>query len=291
MQLVTTLPLRIERKPEQLVGLVPTMGFLHDGHASLIKRARVECDIVVLSIFVNPLQFGPNEDFGQYPRNTDRDLQIAEACGVDYVFMPAVEVMYPEQMKTTVSVSGVTDRLCGTSRPGHFDGVATIVSKLFNIVKPDKAYFGLKDAQQIAVIEQMVHDLNIDVDIVPCPILREADGLALSSRNVYLSPEERRDALVLVEALNLGEALLKDALTVKEVRERMTAHIQMVPSAHIDYVEILTYPNLEPLPEGDRLPQQNNKSAIIIALAVRIGKTRLIDNQIIVASPKSWKEE
>lgn len=278
MKVVKTLPFIIEQRHKVTVGLVPTMGYLHEGHASLIRKARQECDIIVLSIFVNPLQFGPNEDFASYPRNTGRDLAIAEQYGVDIVFLPEVEVMYPRQIKTTVQVTGLTDRLCGASRPGHFDGVATVVSKLFHIIQPDKAYFGLKDAQQVAVISQMVEDLNMGVEIIPCPTLREEDGLAMSSRNVYLSQKERSDALILFKALELGEKLLLEHQSVKEAQVQMVQLIRQVSTAKIDYVDILTFPGLDPVDVEARL---RSGGKFIIALAVRIGKTRLIDNRIL----------
>ncbi|MCZ8520499.1 MULTISPECIES: pantoate--beta-alanine ligase [Paenibacillus] len=273
-----TLRTKREQQPALRVGFVPTMGFLHRGHASLLETARKECDFVVLSIFVNPLQFGPNEDFERYPRNEEKDLALAEASGVDLVFFPQVEEMYPAATKTIVSVSGVTQGLCGASRPGHFDGVSTVVTKLFNIVQPDRAYFGLKDAQQVAVIEQMVYDLNIPVTIVPCPIIREADGLALSSRNVYLSDEERRQALVLSASLQAAEKEVEEqgaSISAAKLMERIREEIGRAPLADIDYAEVLTYPALEAfetLEAGQR---------IIIALAVRFGRTRLIDNRIL----------
>ncbi|PZE21915.1 pantoate--beta-alanine ligase [Paenibacillus xerothermodurans] len=260
------------------VGLVPTMGFLHRGHASLLESARRQCDLVVLSIFVNPLQFGPNEDFERYPRNEEQDLALAKAAGADIVFLPSVTEMYTRPTKTTVSVAGVTEPLCGASRPGHFDGVATVVTKLFNIVQPDAAFFGLKDAQQVAAITQMVDDLNIPVDIVPCPIVREEDGLAMSSRNVYLQPEQRRQALVLFSGLRLAERLIREhhgEMEAAVVKEALVKHISEAPLAEIDYVELLTYPSLEPV---NRIAAE---AEIIIAVAVRFGATRLIDNAII----------
>ncbi len=202
---------RRAEQPSLRVGFVPTMGFLHEGHASLLEAARRSCDIVVLSIFVNPLQFGPNEDFERYPRDEERDLAVAEQAGTDIVFLPQVAEMYPQPIKTMVSVREVTTRLCGASRPGHFDGVATVVAKLFHIVQPDAAFFGMKDAQQVAVIEQMVLDLNLPVEIVPCPTIREADGLAKSSRNVYLNEEERKQATVLSAALREAETALAES--------------------------------------------------------------------------------
>ncbi|WP_281887004.1 pantoate--beta-alanine ligase [Paenibacillus sp. YYML68] len=266
------------QSPGAVVGFVPTMGFLHEGHASLLTAARQSCDIVVLSIFVNPLQFGPNEDFERYPRDEQRDLAIAAEYGADVVFMPQVEEMYPERTRTTVTVSGVTERLCGASRPGHFDGVATVVTKLFNLVQPDRAYFGLKDAQQVAVIEQMVRDLNVPVEIVPCATVREADGLAKSSRNVYLSAEEREQAVILNKALREAEQQLRtqrDAMSSQELAAQVTARIQEAPLARIDYVEALAYPSLEPISSFTEAEQA------LIAVAVKFGNTRLIDNCLI----------
>lgn len=262
-----------------VTGLVPTMGYLHQGHASLLRRAKEECGVRVLSIFVNPIQFGPREDLSRYPRNEAGDLQLAEENGVDVVFLPSVEEMYPRPIQTSVRVAGVTERLCGASRPGHFDGVATVVSKLFNIAQPDKAYFGMKDAQQVAVIEQMVFDLNIPVEIVPCPIVREADGLALSSRNVYLSGEERRQALILSETLGLAEGWLAECQgDFAAVKEKMAAHIRTMPLADIDYVDLMLYPGIRPV---YGLPQEEWAGGrLLAAVAVRFGTTRLIDNRL-----------
>ncbi|MGX4584843.1 pantoate--beta-alanine ligase [Paenibacillus chitinolyticus] len=261
------------------VGFVPTMGYLHEGHLSLIKAAREASEIVVLSIFVNPLQFGPTEDLDRYPRDTERDLKLAEEAGVDIVFLPQVEEMYPGPVKTTVSVSGITSVLCGASRPVHFDGVTTVVAKLFNIVQPDKAFFGLKDAQQVAVVSQMVQDLNMNVDIVACPILREEDGLAMSSRNVFLSKDEREQALVLSRSLKAAEAWVREhaSFRAEDLRSAVKAVIEEAPLADIDYVEVLTYPQLEQ-PEAVKpgVPVQ-----LIVALAVKFGTTRLIDNTIL----------
>ncbi|WP_442601067.1 pantoate--beta-alanine ligase [Paenibacillus sp. KN14-4R] len=267
------------RQQEDLVGFVPTMGYLHAGHASLLQKARVECAIVVLSIFVNPMQFGPNEDFDKYPRDEERDLMLAKDAGVDIVFLPQVEEMYPHPSKTQVIVSDITTKLCGASRPVHFAGVTTVVSKLFHIIQPDKAYFGLKDAQQVAVITQMVEDLNMPVEIVPCPILREEDGLAMSSRNVYLSAEQRKEALVLSRTLFEAEQWITTDTPVltADIRERIISRISASPLAEIDYVEILGYPTLQSI---ERLDIQNEEP-IIIALAVKFGATRLIDNIII----------
>lgn len=263
---------------ELRVGFVPTMGYLHEGHASLLRAARKQCDVVVLSIFVNPLQFGPNEDLSRYPRDELRDLALAEKEQADIVFLPEVEEMYPSPTKTVVSVSGVTERLCGASRPGHFDGVATVVMKLFNMVQPDLAFFGQKDAQQVAVIEQMVSDLNMPVQIVPCPIVREQDGLAMSSRNVYLEPEQRQQALVLSSSLKMAERFVAEArgqMNADELHKAILEHIRQSPMADVDYIEIVAYPALQPITEIQE------GMSILIALAVKFGKTRLIDNTII----------
>lgn len=265
------------------VGLVPTMGYLHEGHGSLMQRAREITGTVVLSIFVNPIQFGPGEDFETYPRDEERDLAVAQSNGVDIVFIPDVQEMYPQPTKTKVAVSELTSLLCGASRPGHFDGVTTVVNKLFNIVKPDCAFFGMKDAQQVAVIEQMVRDLNMDVEIVPCPIVREQDGLALSSRNVYLKPEEREQALVLSKSLKTALEQLENGTveTAGEVRELLSRIISESPIAVIDYAEVLAFPALTPVENETKLTDTG--SATIMALAVRFGKTRLIDNALFQA--------
>lgn len=258
------------------IGFVPTMGYLHAGHRSLLERARKECSTVVLSIFVNPLQFGPNEDLDRYPRDLDSDLKMAAEEGVDLVFYPSREVIYPQEILTKVSVSQVTSLLCGASRPGHFDGVATVVTKLFNIVQPDRAYFGMKDAQQVAVITQLVNDLNIPVEIVPCETVRETDGLAMSSRNVYLNPEERMQATVLFETLQLGKRWVAEGIRdVAELKRKMTDQIKTRPLADIDYVDVLRFPQLSRL-------EQVGQETLVLALAVRFGKTRLIDNLLVV---------
>ncbi|WP_289136074.1 pantoate--beta-alanine ligase [uncultured Brevibacillus sp.] len=277
-QITTIAEMRIHikeaKRQGQRIGIVPTMGFLHEGHISLVKAAREICDLVVMSIFVNPLQFGPNEDFERYPRNIERDTELASEAGVDLLFTPDVSEMYPRPILTTVSVANVTAPLCGASRPGHFDGVATVVTKLFQIVQPDYAFFGQKDAQQVAVITQMVADLSMPIQIVPCPIIREADGLAMSSRNVYLSPEERQQALVLSASLRQANEWLDEGITLGEIKERVVQKINEMPLAKIDYVEVLGFPDLEPI-EKEAAGQ-----GIIIALAVYFGKTRLIDNLI-----------
>lgn len=263
------------RRQGEKIALVPTMGYLHEGHLSLVDEAKTLASVVVMSIFVNPTQFGPGEDFERYPRDFDQDRKLAEERGVSVLFAPDTEEMYPGELFTKVSVSTLTSRLCGASRPGHFDGVATVVTKLFNIVQPDFACFGLKDAQQVAVIQKMVEDLNIPVTIVPCPIARDEDGLALSSRNVYLSDEERKQALVLNEALTLVENKARTATSAAELTKLARDLIETKPLAEIDYVELLTYPSLEPV---ERLDEETD---YIMALAVKFGQTRLIDNRMI----------
>lgn len=261
-------------RKDSTIGLVPTMGYLHEGHMSLVKQAKETVDFVVMSIFVNPTQFGPGEDFEKYPRDLERDENLAREGGVDLLFTPTVGEMYPKPGKTAVHVSGVTEQLCGASRPGHFDGVSLVVSKLFHLVQPNYAFFGLKDAQQVAVIEQMVQDLNFPVTIVPCEIVRESDGLALSSRNVYLSPEERREALILSQSLkHVKERFQNGERNAEVLRQEAITLIQESPLAHIDYVSVLSYPELETV--------NYIESSAIIALAVRFGKTRLIDNTLL----------
>lgn len=262
-------------KEGKTIGFVPTMGYLHEGHISLIKRAREENDTVVVSIFVNPTQFGPAEDLSQYPRDTDRDLKITKEKGVDYVFLPTVDEMYPQPYHTYVEVENLTEHLCGAKRPGHFRGVATVVLKLFNIVKPTKAYFGQKDAQQFCVLRSMAKDLNLDVEMIELPIVREKDGVALSSRNKYLSPEERREAICLYKSLQLATNLIKEGErnaqnVVSRMKEYITANY---PYARIDYIEIVDEQELQPI--------KDLKGKFIIALAVYIGKARLIDNVIL----------
>lgn len=253
------------------VGLVPTMGYLHEGHASLIKRAASQCDRVVVSVFVNPTQFGPNEDLEAYPRDFEHDKQLIAECGGDLVFAPTPTDMYLPGAATWVSVEGLTKELCGRSRPIHFRGVATVVNKLFNIAQPDRAYFGQKDAQQLAVIRRMVADLNMPVQVVGCPIVRETDGLAKSSRNTYLNAEERQAALVLSRALAQGRSLLeKGETSVQTVVDCITHTLQNEPLARIDYVQAVDADTIEPISEL--------KGTVLFAIAVYIGKTRLIDN-------------
>lgn len=255
------------------VGLVPTMGFLHEGHKSLIVRAAAENDRVVVSDFVNPTQFGPNEDLESYPRDLNRDAALCEEAGADLIFNPEVDEMYAGDATTFVNMTGPSEDLCGMSRPIHFRGVCTVVSKLFNIVKPDRAYFGQKDAQQLAVIKRMVRDLNFDIEIVGCPIVREADGLAKSSRNTYLSAEERQAALVLSQAVKLGQKMAEDGeRSAEKIVDAMKKHIEAEPLAKIDYVKAVDAVSVSPVTEME--------PPVLVAMAVYIGKTRLIDNFI-----------
>lgn len=255
------------------VGLVPTMGYLHEGHMSLMDTARERCDKVVTSIFVNPIQFGPNEDFDSYPRDLERDSAICTEHGVDVVFHPSVEEMYPENYNSYVVIETLTEALCGASRPGHFRGVCTVVNKLFNIVQPDFAFFGQKDAQQLAIIKRMVADLNMNVRVVGCPIVREDDGLAKSSRNTYLTADERRAALCLSRAIFAGQDAVRagerDATTVKEL---MRAIIEEEPLSRIDYIEVVDGATMQPTDTFGALT--------LVAMAVYIGRVRLIDNFI-----------
>jgi len=256
------------------IGFVPTMGYLHEGHLSLIRKARKENDLVVVSIFVNPLQFGPKEDFKRYPRDLKRDMKMAKEAGADLIFYPDAKDMYPDGFKTYVNVEELSDKLCGKFRPGHFKGVATVVTKLFNIVSPDIAYFGQKDAQQAIIIKRMVKDLNIPIKIKVLPIVRERDGLAMSSRNTYLNEKERKDALVLYQALNLAKDLIKRGITdTDKIIKKMRQLIKKKKNAKIDYIEIVEMDNLSPV--------KKVSGKCLIALAVWIGKTRLIDNIII----------
>ena len=256
------------------VGFVPTMGYFHEGHLSLIRRARAENPSVVVSIFVNPAQFGPQEDFSSYPRDPQRDLAILEKEKTDVVFMPSVAEMYPAGFDSRVEVGKVTERLEGASRPGHFRGVATVVAKLFNIVQPNRAYFGQKDAQQALVIKKMVADLNMDLEIIVLPTVRDSDGLATSTRNAYLNHKERQAATVLYKALTLAQGLWSQGeRDAEHIREQMRALIQKEPLATIDYVSIAEPETLE---EMDRV-----KTPALVSLAVKIGSTRLIDNIVL----------
>lgn len=262
------------KKEGKSIGLVPTMGYLHEGHLSLARKARAQNDIVIMSIFVNPTQFGPNEDLERYPRDLERDKKLAEGARVDAIFFPSAEEMYPSNFATYVHVEVLTEVLCGASRPGHFRGVTTVVSKLFNIVQPDRAYFGLKDYQQATVIKRMVEDLNFPIEIVTVPTYREEDGLALSSRNKYLSPEQRQSARSLYRALKLGEELIHSGeRQVEVVKEAMSKEILAHPETKIDYIAINNAETLQPLDEI------NGK--ILLALAVWVGSTSLIDNLVL----------
>lgn len=253
------------------VGLVPTMGYLHEGHGSLITRAKQDNDRVVVSVFVNPMQFGPTEDLESYPRDLEKDSRFCESLGADLIFHPEPEEMYHKNFSTYVDMSVLTEELCGLSRPVHFRGVCTVVNKLFNIVQPDRAYFGEKDAQQLAVIRHMAEDLNMDLEIVGCPIVREEDGLAKSSRNTYLSPEERKAALILSKTIFLGQQMVKDGETdAEKLVAAMKKNIGTEPLAKIDYVKAV---------DGLTMQQvQTISSPTLVAMAVYIGKTRLIDN-------------
>ncbi|MDL1972485.1 MAG: pantoate--beta-alanine ligase, partial [Deltaproteobacteria bacterium] len=262
------------KKEGKKIAFVPTMGYFHKGHLSLMERGRKLADILVISIFVNPIQFGPGEDFREYPRDLERDLSLAEGVGVDVAFIPEAEEMYPPDYQTYLEVTRLTQHLCGLFRPGHFRGVTTVVAKLFNIVKPDIALFGLKDYQQYIVIKRMVRDLNYDIEVVGCPIIREEDGLAMSSRNTYLTPEQRKSALCLYQGIKLAERLVREGqrdakIIIKEVID----YIESKPYTQIDYVKICHPETL------DDLEYLNDKA--LLALAVRVGKARLIDNTIL----------
>ena len=261
------------KKEGKTIGLVPTMGFLHEGHASLIRRCHEENDIVVVSDFVNPTQFGPTEDLEAYPRDFKRDSELCESLGADLIFHPEPKDMYHDP-HAYVSIDMLSDTLCGKTRPIHFKGVCTVVSKLFNIVAPDRAYFGQKDAQQLAIIRKMVQDLNFDIQIVGCPIIREEDGLAKSSRNTYLSEKERQAALVLNHSLKAGKALVDAGETrASVIKSAITAEIEKEPLAKIDYVDVVDFDTITPV--------ETLTGSILVAIAVYIGKTRLIDNFIV----------
>lgn len=279
MEIIVTAS-EMQKKAERLrlegnaIGLVPTMGYLHDGHLSLIREAKKHSDVVVVSVFVNPTQFGPGEDFKDYPRDFDRDVKLAESAGCDIIFHPDVQEIYPENHKTFVEVEQITKVLCGASRPTHFRGVTTIVTKLFNIAKPHIAVFGQKDAQQVIVIKRMAEDLNFDLNIIIAPIMRESDGLAMSSRNIYLTPEHRKQAVVLYQSLMHAKKLIEQGERhADHVKEEIRSMIGQMPDAEIDYIEIVDTTNLNPL--------QHLQGEVLIALAVKIGKPRLIDNVIV----------
>ena len=262
------------RKEGLSVGLVPTMGYLHEGHQSLIAKSVSQNDRTVVSVFVNPIQFGPNEDLEAYPRDLNRDMQLVEATGGDLIFNPEPSEMSPPHFTSFIDTTETTELLCGAVRPIHFRGVCTVVGKLFNIVRPDRAYFGQKDAQQLATIRRFVRDLNFGIEIVPCPIVREADGLAKSSRNTYLNPAERQAALILSKSLKLGkEAIENGEKDAKKVIEIIKANLATEPLARIDYVEVVDFENIQ------RVDTISGET--LVAIAVYIGKTRLIDNFII----------
>jgi pantoate--beta-alanine ligase len=276
--------LRGIREEGKSVGFVPTMGALHEGHLSLIRRARADCDLVVVSIFINPTQFGPEEDFARYPRDLNRDLQMTSSEGVDALFAPSVEEMYPPGFQTAVDVPELSATLEGVLRPGHFRGVATVVAKLLNIVQPDRAYFGQKDYQQFLVIDRIARDLNLTPSIVMVPTIRESDGLAISSRNVYLSPEERQAATILYRALQKADTLVKDGeRDPTKVQAELETLIAAEALANREYVALVNPETLEPVTTLGRVT--------LVALAVRVGKTRLIDNALVapdgVATPKN----
>lgn len=277
MQIVKTIDevrktVKAWKKEGLTVGLVPTMGYLHEGHKSLIERAVKENDRVVVSDFVNPTQFGPNEDFESYPRDINADAKLCESAGASIIFNPEADEMYDNAL-TFVDMNKITKVLCGKTRPIHFSGVCTVVSKLFNIVQPDRAYFGQKDAQQLCVINKMVKDLNFDIEIVGCPIIRENDGLAKSSRNTYLNADERKAALCLSRSLEIGKKMIADGETdVKTIISAIKAEIEKEPLAKIDYVEMVDFNQLETL--------EKVQKPLLCAMAVYIGKTRLIDNFI-----------
>ena len=264
------------RKEGLSVGLVPTMGFLHEGHQSLIRKSAEQCDRTVVSVFVNPIQFGPNEDLEAYPRDLERDKRKVTEAGGDLIFNPEPAEMYPGHFTSFINTTETTELLCGAVRPIHFRGVCTVVGKLFNIVQPDRAYFGQKDAQQLATIKRFVRDLNFPIEIVPCPIIREDDGLAKSSRNTYLNPDERKAALILSKSLKKGEdAINNGERNAQKVIEIIKDSLSTEPKARIDYVEVVDFENIQRISEisGETL----------VAIAVYIGKTRLIDNFIVKA--------
>ncbi len=265
---------RAARGDRKRLGVVPTMGALHEGHLSLVRAARAQCDVVAVSIFVNPTQFGPAEDLSKYPRQFERDCRLLEKEGVEILFAPAVEEMYPQGQVTWVVVDGLSEKLDGRTRPGHFRGVTTVVAKLFNIVTPDAAYFGQKDAAQLAVIRRMVHELNFGVEIVACPIVREADGLAMSSRNAYLNPDERNRALVLHNSLRrveqeFGEGERDAKVLISSAKEILARE----PQVRVDYYEIVDQDTLDPV---ERISQRG-----LVAVAAYVGTTRLIDNVLL----------
>jgi len=266
--------LKKERLAGKTIGLVPTMGHFHEGHLSLMRRARQECDVVVVSLYINPLQFGPKEDFKDYPRDLGRDKKLAEKEGVDYLFLPENKEMYPGKQLTFVEVKEITSKLCGQNRPGHFTGVATVCAKLFNIVRPHKAYFGEKDFQQLKVVQTMVKDLNFDLEIIAVPTVREKDGLAISSRNIYLTPTQRKAALVLSRSLNQAQRMVSEGEREAQVlKERLLETIKKNDSVTLEYLSVCDPENFEEITRVDE--------KALLAIAIRIGKARLIDNTIL----------
>lgn len=259
------------KKEGKTVGFVPTMGFLHEGHLTLVEKAREKADLVVMSIFVNPLQFGPNEDFDRYPRDIKRDEQLARNTGVDLLFYPSVDEMYKQNNTFKITVQNKVDVLCGSKRPGHFDGVATVLVKLFNIVQPNFAFFGMKDAQQVAVVSSLIEEYNFPIELVPVETVREEDGLAKSSRNVYLTEQERKEATVIYQSLQLAKKRIEEGETNSRViQQKMESYITEHSSATIDYVEIYSFPELKTVPTLSGL--------VLIAVAIRFTNVRLIDN-------------
>lgn len=264
---------QVAKAQGKTIGLIPTMGFLHEGHLTLAANARKECDVVIMSVFVNPTQFGPNEDFDSYPRDLPRDVELASSVGVDVIFAPAVEEMYPTDGGIRIVAGRQSTILCGATRPGHFDGVLQVVSKLFHLAQPTRAYFGQKDAQQVAIVSTMVRDFNFPLELRVVPIVREEDGLAKSSRNVYLTEQDRREAPAIFAALQLAKNSFELNRDVANAIQSARAHIEENTSGRIDYIEMLTYPDLT-------VANKDSKE-LLIAVAVYIGKTRLIDNVIV----------
>jgi len=279
MKVITTIKdmqqeMKKEKQLGRSIGFVPTMGYLHEGHATLLGAARTENEVVALSIFVNPTQFGPNEDFDTYPRDFERDERVAKEANVDYLFYPSVEEMYKPSRSVAITVTDRVDVLCGQKRPGHFDGVATVLTKLFHIVTPDRAYFGKKDAQQVAVVDGLIEDFNFPVELRAVDTVREADGLAKSSRNVYLTDKEREEAPVLFKSLQSALQLLESGEKhVEIIKQTIGKEIEQYTSGKVDYIEVYTYPELKPIKQA--------AGKIIIALAVQFSKARLIDNVIV----------
>ncbi|MGG1364754.1 pantoate--beta-alanine ligase [Priestia megaterium] len=279
MKVITTIKdmqqeMKKEKQLGRSIGFVPTMGYLHEGHATLLGAARTENEVVALSIFVNPTQFGPNEDFDTYPRDFERDERVAKEANVDYLFYPSVEEMYKSSHSVAITVTDRVDVLCGQKRPGHFDGVATVLTKLFHIVTPDRAYFGKKDAQQVAVVDSLIKDFNFPVELRAVDTVREVDGLAKSSRNVYLADKEREEAPVLFKSLQSALQLLESGEKhVEIIKQTIRKEIEQYTSGKVDYIEVYTYPELKPIKQA--------AGKIIIALAVQFSKARLIDNVIV----------